>query len=245
MIQVFELQETPEPSIIMAYYPLGKIGNAGNIDEDRYVSALGQILDGLSHLHAKGVAHRDLKPENILIEMDPLFKVVVADFGMAKVVTDTVLLQTFCGSLKYAAPEVFPSHSSGHGPLVDIWSLGIIVFEWIYGIPDPPDTPKPKKKNKEISVQTYRDWIDIWAKLLLNKLEDQENDMVIHILVNMIEIKIRKRWSASRCLMQGFKNGLFKRRMADGLVVCASDAHDLDLSAEEGDDGTATVNSNI
>lgn len=56
MVQVFELRETPEPAIIMAYYPLGNIVDAGIVDEDRYVSALGQILDGLSHLHAKGVA---------------------------------------------------------------------------------------------------------------------------------------------------------------------------------------------
>ena len=177
----------------MAYYPLGNIVDVGIVDDDRYVSALGQILDGLSHLHAKGVAHRDLKPENFLIEMDPLFKIVIADFGLAKIASDNALLKTYCGSLKYAAPEVFPGLSSGHGPPVDVWSLGIIVFKWIYGIPNPPDVPKPKKKNEEVSAQKLYDWIDAWAERLLNKLEDQENDQVIQILVRMIQVKVRSR----------------------------------------------------
>lgn len=224
----------------MAYFSLGNIVDADIFDEDRYVSAWGQILDGLSHLHAKGVAHRDLKPENFLIKMDPLFTAVIADFGMAKIATDTALLQTFCGSLKYAAPEVFPGLSSGHDLQVDIWSLGIIVFEWIYGIPDYPDVPKPKKKNEEVLPRKWYAWIDRWTELLFNKLDDQESDQIIRILVHMIEIDVGKRWSANRCLGQGFKSGLFKRRVADGLVACVGDEDDLDLPAEEVDDGTKT-----
>ena len=239
MIQVFELRETPEPAIIMAYCPLGNIVDANMSSEDKYVSAWGQILDGLSHLHARGVVHRDLKPENFLIETDPYFKVIIADFGMAKVVTDTALLKTFCGSLKYVAPEVFPDVSSGHGPPVDIWSPGIIVFEWIYGILNPPDAPKPRRKNEEVSIQKLHDWSDRWWGLLLKRLADQEDDQVIQILVHMIEINVKKRWVARECLAQGFKIGVFKRRMTDGLVACISDADDLDLPADDGDDGTS------
>lgn len=55
----------------------------------------------------------------------------------------------------YAAPELFPGLSSGHEPLVDIWLLGIIVFKWIYGILNPPDVPKPKTKNGEVSAHIY------------------------------------------------------------------------------------------
>ena len=240
MIQVFELRETPEPAIFMVYCPLGNILHACIANEDKYVSAWGQILDGLSHLHAKGVAHRDLKPENFLIEMNPFFKVIIADFGMAKVATNTALLKTFCGSLKYTAPEVFPGVGFGHGPPVDIWSLGIIVFEWIYDIPNPPKVPKPRRKNEEVSPQNLYDWITAWSELLLTTLGDQENDRVIQILVHMVEIKVKRRWVASRCLAQGFKSGVFKRRVADGLVACASDPDDIDLPADEEDNGATT-----
>lgn len=218
----------------MIYYSLGNIIDIDIIDDNRYVSALGQIFDSFSHLHIKRMAYRDFKSENFLIEMDPLFKIVIADFSFAKIATDIVLLKTFCGLLKYAAPEVFSGLSFGHGPPVNIWSLDIIVFEWIYGIPNSPDV------HEKVSAQKLYDWINAWTVLLLNKLKNQENDQVIQILVRMIEVKVRKRWPASRCLAQGFKSGLFKGRMADGLVVCTSDLDDLDLPAEEGDDGTKT-----
>ena len=221
-MQVFELRETPEPHIIMKYYPLGNIADAAIADQEEYVSAFGQILDGLSHLHAKGVAHRDLKPENFLIEMKPLFKVVIIDFGLAKIATDAALMTTFCGSLKYAAPEVFPGLSRGHGPLVDAWSLGVIILEWIYRIPDPPDVPKSNDSTGKVSVARWCDWIKAWATLLLKRLKDQEKDQLVQILICMIEVKVAKRWPASWCLAQGFKGSLFKRRVADGLVVCAS-----------------------
>ena len=237
---MFELRETPEPAIIMDYYPHGNISDA-NTAYDEYVTAWGQILDGLKHLHAKGVVHRDLKPENILVERNPLFKVIIADFGMAKVASETALLQTFCGTLKYAAPEVFPGLSSGHGPLVDIFSLGIMVYEWIYTLPDPPDVPVPRKNNKEVSDKQWYTWLDEWVGLLLDKLEDEEDDPAIQILVCMIEAKVTSRWSANKCLAQGFKSCLFKRRMADGLIGCASDPDDFDLPAGEREDlGTRT-----
>lgn len=240
MIQVFELRETPEPAIIMDYYPLGNITDASTA-YDEYVTAWGQILDGLKHLHAKGVVHRDLKPENILVERNPLFKVIIADFGMAKVATSTALLQTFCGTLKYAAPEVFPGLSSGHGPLVDIFSLGVMVYEWIYDLPNPPNAPAPRKKNEEVSKKQWYTWLDKWVGLLLDKLEDEEDDPAIQILVCMIETKVTSRWSATKCLAQGFKGRLFKRRVADGLIGCASDPDDFDLpTGEREDHGTKT-----
>lgn len=234
IVQVFELRETPEPTIIMDFYHLGNITDA-SIAYDEYVSAWGQILDGLKHLHAKGVVHRDLKPENILVERNPLLKVIIADFGMAKVAKDTALLQTFCGTLKYTAPEVFPGLSSGHGPLVDIYSLGVMVYEWIYAIPVPPSVPAPREKNEQISDKQWYSWLDEWVGLLLDKLEDEENDSAIQILVHMIETKSTLRWSATECLAQGFKGGLFKRRVADGLVGCASDPDDFDLATGEGE----------
>ena len=240
MVQVFELRETPEPAIIMDYYPLGNITDA-NTAYDAYVTAWGQILDGLKHLHAKGVVHRDLKPENILVERNPLFKVIIADFGLAKVATDTAPLQTFCGTLKYAAPEVFPGLSSGHGPLVDIFSLGVMVYEWIYAVPNPPNTPAPRNNHEEVSDKQWHIWLDEWVGLLLDKLEDEEDDPAIQILICMIETKVTSRWSATKCLAQGFKSRLFKRRAVDGLIGSASDSDDFDLSIGELEDlGTKT-----
>ncbi|KAK5011186.1 hypothetical protein LTR28_005054, partial [Elasticomyces elasticus] len=235
VMQVFELRETPEAMIIMAYYPNGNIMDAGIVDEDKYISALGQILDGLSHIHAK-------RHEKFLVEQKPFFKVVITDFGLAKLVTNATLLTTFCGSLKYLAPEVFPSFSDGHGPLVDVWCLGVIILEWIYGIPTPPTVPALEKKETKVPPEKWFEWIDTWSTTLLDKLDDEDDGQVVEILHRMIEVEAMKRWHAKKCLAQGFKNGLFKRRAVDGLVVCASDPYDLVLPTVEGDGGTKTPN---
>ena len=217
-MQVFEFRETPKPVIFMAYYPDGNISNAEIIDQGIYVTAFGQILDGLQHLHARGIAHRDLKPDNFLIQRKPHFKVVIADFGLFNIASDTTLLMTFCGTLKYVAPEIFPGFGHGYGPLVDIWSLGVIVLEWIYGIPTCPAAPEPGFS----SGNECRAWIDNWSGRLLRKLNDQDDDQLIEIILCMLARNLGKRRSAAWCLTRGFKNGLFKRRTADGLVVEAS-----------------------
>ena len=113
--------------------------DANIADEVTYISAFRRLLDGLSHIYANAVVHRDLKHKNILVEKKPFFKVVITDFGLAKVALDNTLLTTFCETPKYVAPEVLPT--IGYGTLADIWSQGIMVFEWIYSIPRTPTTP--------------------------------------------------------------------------------------------------------
>ena len=150
MVQVFKLWETPERTIIMAYYPLGIIVNAGVDDDEKHFTAIGQILDGLchlyGHLHVKGVVHRNLESENFSIKIVSSFKVVIVDFGLAKIAIDIALLNPFCGSLKYVTPEVFPGLGTGYGPPVIVCSLGVIVFEWIYDILKPPQCSHTENK---------------------------------------------------------------------------------------------------
>ena len=120
IMQAFEYRKFPEPVIIMAYYPEGNIADAVIANEVTYISALGQIIDGLDSLHEENVVHRDLKPANILVQTKPRLKFVITDFGLSKAVPKATLLQTFCGSPKYLAPEMLPGASDGHGPPADI-----------------------------------------------------------------------------------------------------------------------------
>jgi serine/threonine protein kinase len=80
----------------------------------------GRLLDGLGHLHAKEIAHRDLKPENFLVEKFPFFKIVITDFSLSKAITDTTFLKTFCGTLKYLAPEAFPGICHSYDSSIDV-----------------------------------------------------------------------------------------------------------------------------
>jgi CRP-like cAMP-binding protein len=79
------------------------------------------------HMHSKRIAYRDLKPENILLDTDGFMK--LADFGLAKVVTDRTW--TLCGTPDYLAPEIILN--KGHDKAVDYWSLGVLIFELMTG----------------------------------------------------------------------------------------------------------------
>merc|ERR1711862_941226 len=79
------------------------------------------------YLHLVGVMHRDLKPENILL--DGRRNAKIADFGWC------ARLGTFqnkeCGSPFYFAPEMVAG--AGYDQRVDIWALGILLYEMIVG----------------------------------------------------------------------------------------------------------------
>jgi len=87
-----------------------------------------QLLRGLVHCHAAGVAHRDLKPENILLTTNGCLK--ISDFGTAECVQyaweETGHRSTgLHGSRPYMAPEVF-SKNRFDARAVDVWATGVI-----------------------------------------------------------------------------------------------------------------------
>lgn len=80
-----------------------------------------------------GIVHRDLKPENILLSTEGDDAIVkISDFGLAKVVSNEVMV-TACGTLSYMAPEVLVG--TGYNNEVDFWSIGIILYVLLCGYP--------------------------------------------------------------------------------------------------------------
>src|SRR5690606_31438334 len=91
-----------------------------------------QLAAGLTALHRAGIVHRDLKPENVLVlDADPL-RLAIADFGLSKVLEQSVMFASSSRTLAYAAPE---SLSGQVSPARDWWSLGMIVRELATGRP--------------------------------------------------------------------------------------------------------------
>ncbi|KAG6500825.1 serine/threonine-protein kinase Aurora-2-like isoform X1 [Zingiber officinale] len=73
--------------------------------------------------------HRDIKPENLLVGLQGELK--IADFGWS--VHTFNRRQTMCGTLDYLPPEMVESVQ--HDASVDIWSLGVLCYEFLYGVP--------------------------------------------------------------------------------------------------------------
>ena len=88
-----------------------------------------QIVEGVKYLHDKNIAHKDLKLENIVLCDD---KVKIIDFGFA--VYDTEKSTKYIGTLDYIAPEIVNIIGGYKGKPVDIWALGVMLYEMIYGI---------------------------------------------------------------------------------------------------------------
>lgn len=90
-----------------------------------------QILLGLEYLHSIDIMYRDMKPENILLDAEG--NASLADYGISKIVREGEKTKSFVGTPDYVAPEIVLQ--KGHNKSVDVWCLGIILYEMVYGIP--------------------------------------------------------------------------------------------------------------
>ncbi|KAG9249553.1 MAP/microtubule affinity-regulating kinase [Emericellopsis atlantica] len=90
-----------------------------------------QLVGAVAYVHQQSCVHRDLKLENILFDKNENVKLV--DFGFTREYEGrTNHLQTFCGTICYAAPEMLKGEKYA-GEKVDVWSLGIILYALLCG----------------------------------------------------------------------------------------------------------------
>lgn len=73
--------------------------------------------------------YRDLKPENIIVDAEGYLKII--DLGTAKILENHYRTFTTIGTPHYIAPEVFSG--KGYSFMADLWSLGIIIYEFMCG----------------------------------------------------------------------------------------------------------------
>ncbi|KAJ4304016.1 spindle assembly checkpoint kinase [Collariella sp. IMI 366227] len=128
-----------------------------------------QMASALRYLHRKHVIHRDIKPENILVGIHGEIK--ISDFGWS-VHAPNNRRKTLCGTLDYLPPEMIKSGSKDnwYNEKVDLWSLGVLTYEFLVGEAPFEDTPIMTQKRIARADMTIPDWVSKEAKDLIKRL---------------------------------------------------------------------------
>ncbi len=112
----------------------------GTLTLGRTLAILTDVLDALAAAHRTGLVHRDIKPENVLIDTES--RVKVADFGLARAVTEvtSTTTGTILGTVAYLGPELITTGACD--TRTDVYATGILAYEMLTGAPPfTGDTP--------------------------------------------------------------------------------------------------------
>ncbi|KAK7333888.1 hypothetical protein VNO80_30669 [Phaseolus coccineus] len=105
----------------------------GHYTERAAASLLRTIVQIVHTFHSMGVIHRDLKPENfLLLNKDENAPLKATDFGLSVFFKEGETFKDIVGSAYYIAPEVLKRK---YGPEVDIWSVGVMLYILLSGVP--------------------------------------------------------------------------------------------------------------
>jgi serum/glucocorticoid-regulated kinase 2 len=141
-----------------------------NEERSRFYSA--ELLLALEHLHELDVVYRDLKPENILL--DYTGHIALCDFGLCKLnMKDSDTTNTFCGTPEYLAPEIL--NGQGYNKSIDWWTLGVLLYEMLSGLPPFYDEVTDKMYQKILSDPlTFGPDIGTEARSILTSLLNRD-----------------------------------------------------------------------
>ncbi|XP_007461209.1 PREDICTED: serine/threonine-protein kinase Chk2 isoform X3 [Lipotes vexillifer] len=172
-----------------------------------------QMLLAVQYLHENGIIHRDLKPENVLLSSqkeDCLIK--ITDFGQSKILGETSLMRTLCGTPTYLAPEVLNSFgTAGYNRAVDCWSLGVILFICLSGYPPFSEHKTHVSLKDQITSGKCNFIPEVWAELSEKALDLVKNLLIVDPKARFTtEEALRHPWLQDEDMKRKFKNLLFE-----------------------------------
>ena len=166
---------------IMEYVPKGNLYNLimanknTGIDKVLVAKMMRNLINAIHYLHSMNppIIHRDIKPENILLTDDKNIK--LTDFGWANYINfQDEQRNTFCGTPLYLAPEMI--QNNGHGKYVDIWCIGVLLFELLVGV------PPFGGKTRTIIIKNILKVHILWPKFPRKEIDKDAKDLIIKIL---------------------------------------------------------------
>lgn len=122
------------PFLVMEYAPDGTLlqhhPRGTRLPLEVILPYVQQVAEALQYAHEEKLIHRDIKPENMLI--GPRGEILLTDFGIATVAQSAHYQgqQNVAGTVAYMAPEQIQGQPR---PASDLYSLGIVVYEWLSG----------------------------------------------------------------------------------------------------------------
>ncbi|KAI8806769.1 kinase-like domain-containing protein, partial [Cladochytrium replicatum] len=191
----FSFQTKENLYLVMEYLNGGDCGAlvkaVGQLDEKWAKQYIAEVVLGLEFLHARNIVHRDLKPDNLLIDQNGHVK--LTDFGLSRVgflgrraraarnaEEPESAEPHFVGTPDYLAPESILGLGQDAG--VDWWALGVILYEFLFGIPPfHADTPQEVFENilarkidwHKDEMQISPEAMDLMERLMCYSTEDR------------------------------------------------------------------------
>ncbi|GAB7351159.1 hypothetical protein MBLNU459_g1611t1 [Dothideomycetes sp. NU459] len=142
---------------------------------------IAQMTAALKYLHKKHVMHRDIKPENILVGIHGEIK--ISDFGWS-VHAPNNRRNTMCGTLDYLPPEMIKpgKDENWYSEKVDLWSLGVLTYEFLVGEAPFEDTPVMTQRRIARGEMTIPPFVSSEARDLIKRLLvlDPEKRIPLH-----------------------------------------------------------------
>jgi calcium-dependent protein kinase len=168
-----------------------------------------KVSSAISHCHSLGIVHRDLKPENILYESKSDFSDLrIIDFGLSKKIEGT--LSSLVGSPYYVAPEVLEGK---YNEKCDCWSIGVIMYVLLSGMPPFYSTDKPELY-KKIKTQEPD-----FSHIKWNKVSKEAKSLIRSLLNKNPDKRPSSEAILKSAWISAFMNGKYKMEEFDREVL--------------------------
>ncbi|CAF0869980.1 unnamed protein product [Rotaria sordida] len=157
-----------------------------------------QMVEAVAILHRNGIVHSDIKPENFILTPGGQLRIIDLGLSFRMSKTETSVLRPFAGTPEYMPPEVCQiqnGHYSRQGRASDIWALGVLLFEMVFGY-------RPFEH-----VKDNFDKMSHISRLIENPVIPPTNNPHLRdILQQCLQINLDRRPSAQQILQHSFFN---------------------------------------